>query len=50
MLSGDESLISILLTLMHLKELYHFNIHDPLIVGVALSAITSLVHICVKFA
>ena len=29
-------------------KLYHFNIRDPLIVGAALSAITSLVHLFLK--
>ena len=31
-------------------ELYHFNIRGPLIVGAALSAMTSLVHIFLKVA
>ena len=31
-------------------ELYHFNIRGPLIVGAALSSITSMVHIFLKFA
>ena len=31
-------------------ELYHFNIRGPLIVGAALSEITSLVHIFLKVA
>ena len=32
------------------RELYHSNIRDPLIVGAALAAITSLVHIFLKVA